>query len=297
VFSQPWWLDVVCKKWDVAIAYKGEHITGTWAYPVEKKLGVTLMRTPKLTPYLGPVIHFPADLKESKADNFEHETVSELLKQLPKAKFWHLAMPPGMKQAGLFKNNNILSQVQQTFLLELFESEETLLANMKDTLRRNVRMAEDEVILTNSPEYLKDLYHFQKQTLSKKGKSIPFSYKEMQHIMKACLEHNSCALWVAKGKTDKKIHGIVWQVWDNKTSYYFMGAQNPNSNSNRSMSLLLWNTMREAKKMGISQFDLEGSMDDGVERFFRNFGGDRVLYMVLMKNKSFIWRLKQMILK
>ena len=49
--------------------------------------------------------------------------------------------------------------------------------------------------------------------------------------------------------------------------------------------------------MGISQFDLEGSMDDGVERFFRNFGGDRVLYMVLMKNKSFIWRLKQMILK
>ena len=295
VFSQPWWMDVVCKHWDVAIAKKGEHIIGTWAYPVEKKLGVTLIRTPKLTPYMGPQTFWPADLKESKADSFEHETVTELIKQLPKAKVWHLAMPPGLKQAGIFKANNLTSQVQQTFLLELYDSEETLLANMKDTMRRNIRMAEDEVTITNDPSYLKELYHFQKDTLGKKGKSLPYSFRDMQHIMKACLANNAGALWVAKTKTDKKVHAIVWQIWDKRCSYYFMGGQNPDSNNYRSMSLLLWNTMREAKRMGNSVFDLEGSMDEGVERFFRNFGGDRHLYMILTKNKSIRWKLKQMI--
>ncbi len=37
LFEQPWWLDVVCKQWDVAIARKGDRITGTWPYPIEKK--------------------------------------------------------------------------------------------------------------------------------------------------------------------------------------------------------------------------------------------------------------------
>src|ERR1700761_3039434 len=140
LFMQPWWLDTVCAGWDVAIAKKGEHVTGAWAYPIEKKISVTLLRNPVLTPYLGPHIFFPPDVKESNLDNFEHETVAELMKQLPDAKVWHLALQPGMKQVGLFKKYKLKPQAHQTFLLELSDSEETLLANMKDTTRRNIRM-------------------------------------------------------------------------------------------------------------------------------------------------------------
>jgi lipid II:glycine glycyltransferase (peptidoglycan interpeptide bridge formation enzyme) len=61
------------------------------------------------------------------------------------------------------------------------------------------------------------------------------------------------------------------------------------------MSLVLWHTITQARGMGIGKFDLEGSMDEGVERFFRNFGGDRMLYITLQKNKSLRWRLKKMI--
>ena len=297
VFSQPWWMDVVSHHWDVAIARKGDHITGTWAYPIEKRLGVTLIRTPRLTPYMGPQVFFPHDLKESKEDNFEYDTIAELFKHIIKAPVWNLAMPPGLKQAGIFKTNDLASIVQQTFLIELHEPEEEIFANLKDTMRRNIRMAEDEVVVTNSPEHLKDLYHYQKATLSKKGKHMAFTLRDMQHIMKACLANNAGALWVAKGKNDKRIHAIVWQVWDKKNSYYFMGGQNPESNNYRPMSLLLWHTITQAKKMGIAKFDLEGSMDEGVERFFRNFGGDRNLYIILRKNKSMLWRLKEMILK
>jgi lipid II:glycine glycyltransferase (peptidoglycan interpeptide bridge formation enzyme) len=63
------------------------------------------------------------------------------------------------------------------------------------------------------------------------------------------------------------------------------------------MSLLLWHSMREAKRRGNTQYDLEGSMDEGVERFFRNFGGDRALYIVLLKNRSLLWQLKKLVFK
>lgn len=296
VFSQPWWLDAVCKHWDVVISKKGEHMAGAWPYPVEKKIGVGMIRTPMLTPYLGPLVFFPHDLKESNIDSYEHDTVADLIKQLPPVPVWHLAIQPGLKQAGIFKQQKLTSQVQQTFLLELNENEETLLENMKDAVRRNIRIAESEVTVTNSPEHLKDLYKFQKATLAKKGKTLGCSFKDMKRIMDAALANNSTALWVAKSP-DKKIQAIVWSIWDDTTCYYFMGGQNPDTNSYRAMSLLLWHTMKLAKLRGNIIYDLEGSMDEGVERFFRNFGGDRALYIVLMKNKSLLWKMKKAIFK
>lgn len=296
VFSQPWWLDTVCKNWDVAISKKGDHIAGAWPYPIEKKIGVGMIRMPKLTPYLGPLVFFPHDLKESNIDSYEHDTVADLIKQLPSVPVWHLSIQPGLKQAGIFKAHKLTSQVQQTFLLELKEDEQTLLENMKDAVRRNIRIAESEVTVTNSPESLKELYKFQKATLAKKGKSLSCSFKEMKHIMDAALANNSTALLVAK-TPDKKIQAIVWSIWDETTCYYFMGGQNPDTNSYRAMSLLLWNTMKMAKQRGNIIYDLEGSMDEGVERFFRNFGGDRALYIILMKNKSLLWKLKMAIFK
>jgi len=296
LFMQPWWLDAVCKHWHVAIARKGDMTTGVWPYHIEKKLGVTLLRSPVLTPYLGPMVFFPNDIKESNVDSFEHDTVSDLMKQLPDAKVWHLAIQPGMKQVGIFKNNDLKPQVQQTFLLELVDDEATLLSNMKESARRNIRVAEGEITILNSTKYLKELFKFHKIMLEKKGKSpAGYNLKILQKILDACIANDACAMWVAK--RGDVIQAIVWQIWDNNCSYYFMSGQNPETNSHNSVTLCLWHAMKEAKRRGHQYFDLMGSMDEGVERFFRNFGGDRALYVVLMKNKSLLWKVKMAVLK
>jgi lipid II:glycine glycyltransferase (peptidoglycan interpeptide bridge formation enzyme) len=294
VFSQYWWLDAVCKDWDAVIVNKGEQVTGSWAYPVEKKARLTLVRTPRLTPYAGPQIFYPPDLKESNLDNFEHETVSALIKQLPEARVWHLAMQPGMKQAGIFKAYGLQQQVQQTFIIDLTLSEQTLLANMKESTRRNIRSGEKELIISNEPNCIEALYEFQKHTLTQKNKPPAWSLTDLKKVMKTCLDHQSTTLWVARSGAD--IQAIVWQVWDKQRSYYLMGGQNPKVDRSNAMSSLLWHAMKEAKKMGHNSFDLEGSMDVGVERFFRSFGGERALYLVLTKNDSLLWKVKKMVL-
>ena len=39
LFLKPWWMDTVCKSWDVAIAKKGDQVAGVWPYPLEKAGG------------------------------------------------------------------------------------------------------------------------------------------------------------------------------------------------------------------------------------------------------------------
>ena len=293
VFSQHWWLDAVAESWDVALAKKGDLVTGAWPYPIEKKAGVALLRTPILTPYLGPQIFYPQDLKESNRDNFEHETVADLMKGLPPAKVWQLALQPGIKQAGIFKSYNLNTAVQQTFLLDLNNTEETLLANMKENTRRNLRALASDISISNAPDLLGELFRFHHHTLASKKKTLPYSLPDLQRIMDAALANNACALWVAKSGVATE--AMVWHMWDNNCGYYFMGGQNPAAGGYKAMSLLLWHAISHSKKLGHKTFDFEGSMDEGVERFFRSFGGKRALYMVLQKNDSLLWKIKQMV--
>ncbi len=294
VFMQPWWLDVVCDEWDVAISMKGEDVRGVWAYPIENKMGVSLMRNPVLTPYLGPHVFYPSDLRQSRIDAYEYETVAELMKQLPDCKVWHMAITPGIKQAGIFRQYKLHTEVQQTFLINLAQSETELLANIKDSARRNIKQAEQVKTILTDNGALEHLYQFQLNTLTGKGKEINYKVADLKKILDACIAHNAGELLVAKN--GENTLSIVWNVWDDTRSYYFMGGQNPESNGYKAMSLLLWTCIKQAKKRRQQYFDLEGSMDEGVERFFRTFGGERELYMVLQKNDALMWKIKKSLL-
>lgn len=295
IFQQAWWMDAVAENWEVALARKGEHITGAWPYTVEKRLGISFLRNPKLTPYAGPVVFFPADLKESNRDGFEHEAIGQLLEQLPKAKEWTLSLQPGIHQAGLIKNNGLESTVRQTFLLDLSADTAIIFKGFKESLRRNLTTAAEEYIVTNEPPALKDLYAFHAKTLEGKGVQQGFSFQQASDLMEACLMHNSAALWAAR--KDGQVHAAVWQVWDARCSYYLMGSTNPGASGFKALSLLLWQAIRHAQGLGLKQFDFEGSMDAGVERFFRTFGGRRALYLVLKKETSFRWKMVQAVRK
>jgi lipid II:glycine glycyltransferase (peptidoglycan interpeptide bridge formation enzyme) len=293
VFMQYWWLDEVCNTWDVALVYNGEHLAGAWPYQMEKKAGVSVIRTPQLTPYLGPFVFYPSDLKLSKRDNFEHETIEALLQKMPAAKVWSVALPPGLKQVGLFKDSGFEQQTKQTFIVDLGADEGTIFSNLNEDHRRNIRKAEKELTIIDEPQLLKQLYDFQKTTLQAKNLDVYYSFRQMQSVFKACRQRNQAALWVAK--KDGEVQAIIWHLWDDERAYYLTGSKNPTANNKKALTALLWHAIRESLKMRKKIFDFEGSMDPGVEQFFRNFGGSRELYLVLKKNDSLIWKLKEKI--
>jgi lipid II:glycine glycyltransferase (peptidoglycan interpeptide bridge formation enzyme) len=291
IFLKDWWLDAVCPDWDVTIVKNGDKISGVWPYSIERKINVTILRDQVLTPYMGPFVFYPADLKASKRDSFQHETLTALLEAMPDAKVWHVSTLPGLKQAGLLTDYEFDIQLKQTFIMPLDEPVEHIFNCLHEDYRRNVRKAEKELTITNEPEMLHQLWGYQKATLDRKNVRTLFTQQQMQKIFDACIKHNSAALWVAK-KGDE-MQAIVWHVWDDEKGYYLMGSNNPHSKDNRAMTALLWHAIQHTKILGKSGFDFEGSMDPGVEKFFRNFGGKRELYLVLRKNESLLWKLKE----
>lgn len=292
LFLQDWWLDAVCSDWDAAIVMNGAHLAGIWPYRTEQKLGISFFRNPVLTPYLGPHIFFPSDLKESKQDNFEHEVTAQLLAQIPQAKVWSVALFPAQKQTGLFRSQHFEVQPRQTFLMSLDVDEETIFSRLNEDYRRNIRKA-DDISITDNPALLPELWEFQKATLERKDLGMHFSLQQMQQVFDACRRHGNTALWVAR-KNDI-VQAILWHVWDNNRGYYLAGSKNPAIKDSRAMTALIWKAISESKKKGLAQFDFEGSMDPGVEKFFRNFGAQRELYLVLRKNTSLSWKIIQKI--
>lgn len=293
VFHQDWWLDVVCDEWDVAVVKKGDRVTGVWPYPVEQKLGVSILRDPVLTSYLGPYVSFPHDLKSSKRDSFEHDVITQLLEQLPDAQVWSTALTPELKQVGLFTGKEFDVSVKQTFIMPLTDTIENIFSRLNEDHRRKVRKAEKELTISEEPELLEELWHYQQATLQRKDVAMHFSLAKLKELYTACKEHDNTALWVAR--KEGAIQAIIWHIWDGTRAYYLVGGKNPNAPDYKAMTALLWHAIAHSKKLGLQTFDFEGSMDSGVERFFRNFGADRSLYLVLKKNRSAIWKLKELV--
>ena len=290
VFFQSWWLDAVCKdEWDAVISRKGEQVSGCWPYRINKRIGISFLRNPKLTPYTGPLVLFPQDMKESNCDSYEYEVTEELLKSLPEADVWGLSLLPGFRQAGVFKRFSLNIGVQQTFLLNVQKEDTDLFQQMKESIRRNIRAAEKEIIIASEPEAIHELFEFQKQTLSEKSVGQAYTEDEMKRLLEACLAHASGEILTAR--QDGIIQAVIWNVWDASTSYYFMGAKNSKAENYRAMSALLWHCIKKAKARGNKNFDFEGSMDEGVERFFRGFGGRRELYLVLRRDDHLLWKI------
>ncbi len=203
--------------------------------------------------------------------------------------FGALSLPPGFKQAGLFRRFGLKMDVQQTFLLPLDGEEEELLAGFKEPLRRNIRAAEKEIRIVEDPSQLHALFDFQKATLEEKRVRQGYTEEDLQRLMAACVEAGSGTLYLAY--EDGQLRAGIWNVWDAQRSYYLMGGKDPESDNYRAMSALLWHCIREARRRGNRIFDFEGSMDGGVERFFRAFGARRELYLVLRRDGHWLWRL------
>lgn len=284
LFAQPWWLDAVCKNWDAVTAEKDGVVTGTWAYPVERKYAASLIRQPLLTPYLGPLVHYPAGLKPYQADNLEWETTQELSKQLPNANYINLSLPPGFKQAGALRLAGYTLSARQTFLLDLTKSEKELIGGMRENLSRNIKKGTEELIIKEDPGALNTLFDFHLSTLASKNKGIAHTKADMQRLLNACLETRTGTLYTASSGAGTE--AVVWYVYDKKCGYYLMGAQNSAGTSYRAISALLWHAIKRSREQGLQTFDLEGSMDPGVEQYYRTFGATRQLYLVMHRSRG-----------
>lgn len=297
-FFSDWWLDIVCGgTWEVALA-EGERadIAAAWPYQIEHKAGLTIIRNPPLTPYLGPYFLFPADMSDTGRLAKEDKMYEALWPQIPKYDCCDVQTVPGYLNYIPFAAAGFDRQINITYKLALELTETELLKNIKEDCRHSIRQCGKEMSITESgTEALEEFFRMYAATFERKNKKQPVSPALFKKLITETINRGSGTVITARNK-----EGItcarIFVVWDSQTMYYLISAMNTQTRYRPAVSGLVWAAIRKAKEMGLRYFDFEGSSNPGIEAFFRRFGGQRHYYLSMTHNRSILWKLKRAIM-
>lgn len=183
-------------------------------------------------------------------------------------------------------------QPRRTILLSLKETEEEILAGMKQKTRYNIRLAEKKGIVIKSSD---DLTTFQKMMLITGGRDKIGVHAQLYYQTAYDLFHplGQCEILFATYE-DEPIAAIMVFACG-KTAWYMYGASTENERNRMPTYLLQWEAIRWAKSKGCETYDFWGIPDHdedkleesfgkkksheglwGVYRFKRGFGGEVV---------------------
>jgi hypothetical protein len=295
VFFQPWWLELVSKHWDIALADDDGVITGVWPFSTDKKLGLKLVRNPQLTPYLGPVFFYPEQLTAEQRGSFEQETFQKLWQQIPRWDSFDLEANLSFTNGALFSQKGFEVTNHITYEIDLQQSEEKLFSAFHTNHRNLIKQAAQHNTIVEGEAFLSRLLELHKETFTRKRKPYPFSTEMIESLAKESLKLEAGNLFATKD-AEGNITACIFTVWDREKMYLLLSTVDLEHAHQGAVRLLIWHAIKTARDKGLKIFDFEGSMDPGIEAFFRRFGGERKTYLCASKNKSLLWKIKKTVL-
>jgi hypothetical protein len=295
LFFKTWWLNIVSSNWDVALVEKEDKIVAVFPYNREQKLGLTILRNPVLTPFLGPFFFYPENLSSFKKINWEEQIFEKLWNQLPTWHSFDIQSTTLFNNFILFHQKDFVNNNRLTYHIDLSLSSEVLFRNIQSSHRKRIEQTTEIYKIEEGVEYTQHLMDLHEKTFRRKGKKYVYSKTLLSEIIQKSYLHQSGKLLAAKDENGH-VMGTIFIAWDKEQAYLLLSAVDAEQSHKGTICLLIWQAILEAQKSGLKIFDFEGSMDAGIEPFFRRFGGERKTFLHLHSDKSKIWKLKKTIM-
>ncbi len=288
LFLQDWWLDVVCagKCWDVVIARKGDTVLGALPYLVGSKCGIRYVIQPQLTQFNGPWFNYDAvglSLSDTGAKYrqrlyFEAEVVQELVTQLNKLRLsiFVQCFAPHVSNWAPFSHLGFSQTTRYTYrLCNISDTQAVWDAfSRKNRKKYILRLAPDYSIDTNiSVEEFAALHR--SFYTSRDGKDI-VPYNIMTNLMKEALRRGKALLFALRNRQGV-LHSALFVPFHAGVAYYLLSANSVDAPVKGISELIIWLALPYIAKHAHT-FDFEGSMQPGIESFYRSFGAVQVPY-------------------
>lgn len=190
------------------------------------------------------------------------------------------------KDLGL-KPAPIYLSVELAGVLDLNKSEEEILANAAQGLRRKIRKAEkNEITVSTStdPKDIHEFYQIELETAKRHG-FVEFSESFLQKQFEAFLKYDSVKLYTAK-LGDEILAQNFMIFYGNEASYHY-GVSTELGTKYSGAPLLHMQAMRDARERGIKRYNFWGitGLNEtkhrfyGVSQFKRSFGVTELQYL------------------
>jgi hypothetical protein len=268
LFQDPWWLNLVTGgDWEEVRVLAGETVAARLPFIRRRKLGLTMLAQPMLTPYLGTCLR-PLEGKSAKQFSEQRRLMTELAAQLPRHDIFQQNLWPGITNwlplywAGFRQTTyytNWLSDIGDT---------EAVWKGLVDNTRWEIKKAQKllRVVTSDDLDRLCDLVE---RTFTQQNLRQPYSREFLSRLAGGALKRGNARLSFAEDEAGNT-HAVNFIVFDERSAHYLVGGSDNRYRNSGAASLLVWEAIRFASgKSAI--FDFEGSMVEQISRFFRGF--------------------------
>lgn len=278
IFLKDWWMDAVCDdNWDAIVIEKGGVPTAAMPYFYKLNGRNKVIGQPILTQVNGVWFNYPKGQKYCTKLSFEKENLNLIIEQLEKigldyySQNFHYTFTNWLP----FYWKGYKQTTRYTYVIDDIQDMDKVQLEFDSKLKNQIKKAEKKVEVCEDLS-IDDFYKINKMTFDRQNMSIPYSLERLKKIDNACIEHGCRKIFSALD--DKKnLHAAIYVIWDNNSAYYLMGGVNPEFKYSEATSLLIMEAIKYVSQY-VNKFDLEGSMVEGIEKFFRSFGAKQIPY-------------------
>lgn len=292
IFMQDWWLNIATNNsWDVLLIEKNDEIIAAMPVFIRKRYCFLSIVPPNLTPRNGLYIKREDNCNLYSFYERENNIMEDLANQINKR---HLSLFvysffPEIKSHLGFYWHGFNATIHYTYKVDVSDIDKTFLSFHKKR-RQYIRDAQRNVSSIITKDYdIEYLYSLWQKIFKRQNIQTPVSFKMFSTLVKESEKRNQGKMFVAKDK-DKNVLAFLFIVWDKETCYNLISARNEEKDCFHTESLLIYSAMCFINSIGLKDYDMEGSMIKGVERYFRSFSAKQTPYIVIEKYYSKIYK-------
>jgi hypothetical protein len=267
IFHEDWWLEAATGgPFEIAEVIAGGRMVGRLPFHRTKRFGLSIIRMPQLTYFLGPAVD---EGEGSPNTRFlkRLEITRELLELLPRVSWQYVKCHGGVTEVIAFQGLGFRTYVQ--FTHELAPHPVSVLwQQMRNKTRNVIRRAEERFSVTELADPFEFL-RFYERNLESKEQINGLDLRLCREILSASLDRRRGRILAARDRKNR-IVAANFCVWDATSSFYLMSTRSQGS-GNGATSLLIWEAIKNSAIRGLI-FDFAGLGSRGSILLYSGFG-------------------------
>ena len=286
LFHKIFWLEFSKMPFKILGCYRNKELVAGIPLVYRGRLGLIFIGHPPLTPYLGIVFRDNSALKYVNRLSYEKGIIRDCADVIAqRADLIHIRFQPGFLDLQPFMWAGFKTAVKYTYILNVTDLDRVF-RDMDTRRRSEIRKAIKTGSTVSRDASLEDFIELNQMTFERQGEKLSLSVEDLRRLHQVLQKERASQIFIAKDTTGKPCGG-TYIVWDNKRAYYLLGGFDPESGSSGAVALALWEAIQyTARELQLSEFDFEGSDIPGVERSFREYGGQLTPYYTVYRAKS-----------
>lgn len=292
-FLQPWCMDAVCKKddwWEVFLYEKNDEIRGVFVCYFTRKAGMKFVIQPMFTQFNGIWLNYEEPMSAGEKLRFEKKAITNLISQLDKAGFDYLNQnfPPNFQNWLPLFWQGYKQTTRYSYRISDISNPEFCFENFSYAKQKQIRKAEKKLHVSFEMSG-EEFYNHLSDYFKTRNENVIFSKDLFLSFHDACKKRNQGTV-ISVVDAEDVVHAALFVVWDANTAYNLISTIHPQHKSSGGSTLVIFEAIKHLSKI-VPVFDFKGSMDQGIENSFSQFGTEQLPYFNIKKYNSLITRL------